>query len=289
MTQLAVLVGATVLALLASPAAAQKDVAAQSAPLEVLDEIVRIPQTGAPDGLYTRICRPKNGSPRGLVVINHGTSRLVEERKKLQPLVCGVIARFFLDLGFVVASPIRRGYGETGGVMWESVGTCDQPQFATAGRRSAEDILAAVTYLEKQPYVARGQTVIVGVSTGGWATLAYSGMALPGTLALINISGGRGGFRNGRPANNCAPDRLVDAAGELGAASRQPTLWIYSDNDLFFGPDLVRRMYAAYIRGGGKARLEMLPAYGIDGHRLFGEGIHFWGPVVERWLASPSP
>ena len=64
--------------------------------------------------------------------------------------------------------------------------------------------------------------------------------------ALIVFAGGRGGRVGGKPNNNCAPDRLVEATGEFGRVARTPMLWIYIENDTFFGPELSKRMHAAY-------------------------------------------
>jgi hypothetical protein len=56
--------------------------------------------------------------------------------------------------------------------------------------------------------------------------------------AIIGIAAGRGGRLNGKPNNNCAPDQLVDAVAEFGRTARVPMLWIYNQNDTYFGPDL---------------------------------------------------
>ncbi|NOJ41264.1 hypothetical protein [Bradyrhizobium australiense] len=52
----------------------------------------------------------------------------------------------------------------------------------------------------------------------------------------------------------------MEAAGPRGLEamllrpSRIPTLWIYAQNDKFFGPDLVRRIHAAFTGAGGWAQ-----------------------------------
>lgn len=65
-----------------------------------------------------------------------------------------------------------------------------------------------------------------------------------------------------------------------------PTLWVYADNDQHFGASYPRRWNAGFQRGGGQSRFEMLPAWGVDGNRLFAEGIERWQPLVDEFLNS---
>jgi hypothetical protein len=63
-------------------------------------------------------------------------------------------------------------------------------------------------------------------------------------------------------------------------------LWIYSENDTYFGPALAKRMHEAYTAAGGKADLHVLPPFGSDGHFLIdaAEGVPLWEPLVSRFL-----
>jgi len=89
-----------------------------------------------------------------------------------------------------------------------------------------------------------------------------------------------------KPNNNCAPDKLVEATSEFGRTSRVPMLWIYVENDTFFGPDLSRRMHEAFTAAGGNAEYHMLPPFGNEGHFLIGspDSISIWSPLVTRFL-----
>ncbi|MBI4276039.1 MAG: dienelactone hydrolase, partial [Rhizobiales bacterium] len=79
---------------------------------------------------------------------------------------------------------------------------------------------------------------------------------------------------------------LVAAAGQFGATTRIPTLWIYTENDSYFSPELSRRMAEAYRRAGGPIEYHLLPVFGLDGHRLFdsNDAVAIWGPIVEDFL-----
>ena len=88
------------------------------------------------------------------------------------------------------------------------------------------------------------------------------------------------------PNNNYAPDRLVAAAGTLGTTATVPSLWLYTESDWFFAPELSRRMYTAYTESGGKATYHLLPAIGNDGHGLIGfkDGVARWQDTVEAFF-----
>ena len=85
----------------------------------------------------------------------------------------------------------------------------------------------------------------IGVSAGGFATVALTADPPPGLVAGINFAGGRGS----RDADDvCEEDELVSAFRTFGQTSRVPTLWVYTQNDKYFGPALARRMRDAFTR-----------------------------------------
>jgi homoserine acetyltransferase len=102
----------------------------------------------------------------------------------------------------------------------------------------------------------------------------------------VNFAGGRAGKNNNIPHNNCAPDRLVAAAGTYGKTANVPSLWLYTSNDQFFAPELSRRMHEAYVASGGRATYQLLPAIGNDGHQLITmkDGVPLWQDKIEAFL-----
>jgi len=63
-------------------------------------------------------------------------------------------------------------------------------------------------------------------------------------------------------------------------------LWIYIENDTFFGPALSKRMHEAFTAAGGKAEYRLMPPFGNDGHFFIGspDAIPIWSPVVTKFL-----
>lgn len=275
---------------LARPAAGQaRSPAVGKAPERAVatEKLIRIPRDGTDGGMVTRICRPASGAPAPLAVINHGSPPIAADRARRQPSDCGEVAEFFAARGYVVAFPLRRGYGKTGGAWAEGYGRCDNVDFIKGGEATADDIATAIAHLETLDYVAKGQTLVIGQSAGGWGTLALARRNPQGVRTYINFAGGRGAkLEEPGRYSNCSADSLVAAAAELGRES-PPSLWIYTLNDRLVPPSLSRRLHASYIGSGGKARYALLPPFGSDGHNLFFAkgGSAIWGPPVDRWLS----
>ena len=221
-----------------------------------------------------------------LVVINHGTSE--SNRMSVSMPVYYWLSRWFVDRGYAVVLPQRRGHGATGGTLVEAVGDCANPDHYRSGIVAAQDVGAAADYMMRQPFVDPTRVLVVGVSTGGWASLALASQRPELMTAVVNIAGGRGGHAWGRKNSVCGASELVKAAHNYAGAARAPTLWLYAKNDSYFGPELAAKMAAAWKEGGGKVDYDPLPAYGSDGHDIADDraGWDVWGKSLDQFLAT---
>jgi dienelactone hydrolase len=175
--------------------------------------------------------------------------------------------------------PVGTGYGAAAidipehglyGPFFSKVGKCSNPNFRAPGLAVAQVDLWIIDYMAAEKRIVPKDVIVVGQSAGGWAAIALSSLNPPQVRAIVVFAGGRGGRVDGKPNNNCAPDRLVEATGEFGRTSRVPMLWIYIENDTFFGPALSKRMHEAFTAAGGKAEYHLVPPFGNDGHFFVG-------------------
>lgn len=260
---------------------------------------VLIPLEPGIDGTGTlagRVCRPDIPGRLPVVVINHGSPSRPELRPQMEPTLCSSEpAQWFMDRGYIVVFALRRGFGASTGPAVEDTSAnaagfvgCRSPNYFRSGLQGALDIDAILRWATNLPYAQKTGAVVIGQSTGGWATMAYDSVEKPRGAIFISFAGGRGGHAFPETPSNCRPDLLIDAAKRYGQSSVAPMLWIYAQNDTFFPMPLVRDMHSAYTRAGGRALLVFTKPYGNEGHGLFygPGGSDVWGPIVETYIAQ---
>lgn len=266
----------------------------QVAPVRIQEELWALP---LPLPMFAYVVRPLGAGPFPLVIMNHGVSLNPRERSFFPLVEFRDAAMWFARRGYLVVAPVGTGYGaaaidipERGlyGPFFSKVGKCSNPNFHDPGLAVAQVALWIIDYMAAEKRIVPKDVLVVGQSAGGWASIALSSLNPPQVKAIIVFAAGRGGRVDGKPNNNCAPDRLVEATAEFGRTSRVPMLWIYIENDTFFGPALSKRMHEAFTAAGGKAEYHLLPPFGSDGHFLIGspDSIPIWSPLVSKFLGE---
>jgi dienelactone hydrolase len=255
---------------------------------DLVEESLRIPMPEAGKrGLEAFMIRPNDSSAHPLALLTHGTPRKGSDRDDVTALSLVPQAREFARRGWTTVVVVRRGYGASGGSYAEEGRACSsRPDYYGVGKESARDLRFSIAYLSKLPQVDPSRIISVGISAGGFANVALTADPPPGLLASISFAGGRG---SKRPDEVCNPDYLLRAFGDFGRTSRVPMLWVYAENDHFFGPQLAAAFYQAFTRSGGKAEFIRAAAFRRDGHGLFSPGgIPLWTPMVDEFLAGQS-
>jgi dienelactone hydrolase len=264
----------------------------QASPVRIQEEVWALPLV-LPTIAY--VVHPVGDGPFPLAIMNHGVS-LDPVQRSFFPLVeFRDAAMWFARRGYLVLAPVGSGYGASAidiserglyGPFFSKIGSCSNPNFRDAGMAVAQLDLWIIDYMAAEKKIVPKDVIVIGQSAGGWASIALSSVNPAQVGAIITFAAGRGGRVDGKPNNNCAPDRLVDATAEFGRTSRVPMLWLYIENDTFFGPALSKRMHEAFTAAGGNAEYHLLPPFGDDGHFLVGsaDSIPIWAPLVGAFL-----
>lgn len=232
------------------------------------------------------VYRPPGEGPFPLAVINHGRG-VPEQRRQMGRARFELMARYLVDKGFVVAVPTRIGYGPSfGSFDPEAGGACRDLRFEVMADAAADQVLASVEHLRRQPWVDASRWLVIGQSVGGLTALATAARNPPGLVGAINFAGGAGGNPERRAGNPCAPDNLAQLWRARAATASAPTLWLYWANDLYWGDQVPLRWAAAWAQGGGQVELHQLSAFGKDGHVGMTAAMDQWVPLVETWLAA---
>ncbi|MBM3342984.1 MAG: dienelactone hydrolase [Betaproteobacteria bacterium] len=260
----------------------------------LVEEVVRLPvQLVDRDGvshqhtLTLTVFRDDARARSPFMIVNHGRSGAVERRAGMGRVRYSANAGYFVERGFAVFVPTRIGYGVTGGPdLEQSRGPCHDRDFAPGFDIAAAQNLVVIQYAKSQPFVDATRGVLVGQSVGGATTVALAAQNIAGVSAAINFAGGAGGNPAGRPNDPCSPRTLAQTYADYGKSARTPMLWLYSENDLYWGKTHPRLWFERYKANGAPAEFVQLPAHGEDGHSSFTRNPAAWRPQVERFLKS---
>jgi len=222
--------------------------------------------------------------PRPVLLINHGRAVDAAERAALGRARYTDASRWFARLGFAVVVPTRLGYGVSGGDDVEDSGGCAAKNYPPGYAAAAQQTLAALRFMHGRADTLKDRDVVVGQSYGGMTAVTIASLNPPGTVAVINFAGGGGGNPKERPQSPCSPSRLERLFKGYGDSARVPALWIYSANDMYFGPDLPQGWFKAYQAAGGVGRFVQVPPQGDDGHATFTRAPQVWRPIVAEFL-----
>lgn len=256
--------------------------------LSLREQVVSVPLPAEAHwpALVATTYRPAGDGPFPLIVLSHGSPTNAEERGRMGRYRVISRVREFVQRGFAVIVPMRRGYGYTGGDWAERYGSCAAPNYYAAGEQAAMDVVAATSYAAALPWVDREHIVLVGQSAGGFASLAAASRRPTGVVAVVNLSGGRGGNPRTNPGEPCAPDNMTSAIARFAQNIRVPVLWHYAENDRYFAPEHVRAWFRAYEAAGAPGTLVIQPPFGSDGHGIFASpaGRPIWTAAFDRFL-----
>jgi len=264
---------------------------AQASAAFVVEEIVELPVTvrdfyGKPVSQSFKVTVfYDNAAPRApYAIINHGRAVKKEDRAKVGRARYVDVARYLMGKGFAVFVPTRIGYGVTGGEDVENTGTCQGKKYPPGYEAAAEQTRKVVDYARARPYVDPGRGLVMGQSFGGATAITIAAGNPQGVVATVNFAGGGGGNPIDFPEKPCRNDLLIEMFANYGKTARIPTLWVYSENDRYFGKEKPREWFKAFQDAGGKGEFVQLPAHGKDGHPSFTSNPTAWKPAFEDFL-----
>jgi poly(3-hydroxybutyrate) depolymerase len=163
----------------------------------------KLQENGKPVGLEVVIHNPPGDGPFPLLVMNHGsTGEGTDPALFSETFSNPAFAEIFVEKGYMVAFPQRRGRGKSEGLYDEGFNidrnqgyTCDPEQALPGADRALSDIAAAVEVLRQRPDVARQPILMAGISRGGILSIAYAGMHPREIAGVINWVGEECGTR----------------------------------------------------------------------------------------------
>jgi len=269
---------------------------AQSVTPEIVQIVIAGPRLS--DGeirMVTAVYKPPGDRKWPVLIYSHGRSASDLDRRGIKPPDPRGHVRYWLQKGFAVVAPIRPGYGDTGGadreysgVRYDIFGNCwGPPYFDRAASAAATAITATLDWLRRQPWADTDRIVLAGSSMGGLTSIASAAANPPGVVAYINFAGGTGGDSGRAPKHSCGSEEMAVLMRSYGKTTHVPGLWIYAENDLYWGAEWPRAWYRAFSSGGGHSEFVMTdPVPNSDGHLLLARGGRLWTEHVDRFLTE---
>jgi dienelactone hydrolase len=227
------------------------------------------------DGL---VVRPDDGKSHPLVVLNHAYN-INPEIVYADSMKYRAVE--FARRGWVTLTFSRRGFGFSKGDIVEKTYGCTESELIRVGLETAADIREAIRLMAQKSYVDASKIISVGVTDGGYASLALTADPPTGLAAAILFSPGRIPKPTFAP---CFNQSMTSAVAMFGKTSRVPTLWIQAENNLRISLDLEKQLYKVFVEMGGNAEFITVPAFETDGNDLFSKGFSIWTPYVDVFL-----
>jgi dienelactone hydrolase len=214
-----------------------------------------IPSSEAGAQLEIVAAKPQHQGPFPTVIFNHGsTGRGHNKSLYLRTVSPAVVGNYFVERGWMILFPQRRGRGKSGGNYGEGLaldgsGYSCNVEIAIAGfERAVEDVDAVVRHLHERSDVDQSQLAIGGVSRGGILSIAYAGMRPNTFRGAINFNGGWLG-------RGCPNHEIVNPSlFERGAAAGISTLWLHGSHDQYYRIGHCRGNYERFLLAGGQGQ-----------------------------------
>jgi dienelactone hydrolase len=236
--------------------------------------------------------RPAGAGPFPAYISNHGSMTVQDAaRGPWTSIVPGSTGDALARQGYVVLVVARRGHrGSEGTTTTYSTNLTSRAYGKRASdvmrgaEAEADDVIAALDYLQGLPFVDRDRIAVGGVSLGGLVSVMAAARDRR-FRALISMAGGYRQTEKAGGADEAWP--LVEATWKKAADTiTVPTLILWSRNDLKLDVDVGRALEQALRRSGRNVEMNVYPGFEDDGHALFSNprGFPVFVPDVVRFL-----
>ncbi len=195
------------------------------------------------------------------------------------------IIQFFVERGWMVVFPQRRGRGSSDGLYDEgfksdrSAYSCKESITLDGAERALDDLDVITDWLRGRADVDTTRMLVGGSSRGGILSVAHVARRPDVYLSAINFVGGWLG-------EGCGDYRSVNRTLFVeGAGFPAPTLWLYGAKDSVYSLPYSRTNFDAYTNAGGLGEFhEFVRAQGRNGHFIVNDP-DLWESTMDEFLA----
>jgi dienelactone hydrolase len=229
--------------------------------------------------------RPAGDGPFPVAILQHGRS---PDRSTPSRYRGGRMTNYFLRRGFAVFVPTRVGFGGLGVRVdpenWQRPCADNwlEPQMTSVATHAR----ATLDYAKTLPWIDQTRVILAGQSVGGYTSLTTAARGMPGIIGVVNLAGGSGARAKAPRGEPGCADYMPKYFRDAGKTLRVPTLWVYAENDQYWGTKHPRIWHKAFIDAGGKAEFVSAGKIEGDGHSELTNTIHAWRPPTDAFLTK---
>ncbi len=242
-------------------------------------------EDGQPVSLEVVLFRPLEEGRYPTIMFNHGSTGNGSDPSKFgRTFTSKEIIRYFVEQGWMVAFPQRRGRGRSDGLYDEgfrpdrSSYSCNEDITLGGAERALEDLDVVTDWMRNRADVDTTRTLVGGSSRGGILSVAYVARRPEVYFGAINFVGGWLG-------EGCGDYRSVNRTLFVsGAGFPGPTLWLYGANDSFYSLSYSRSNFDSYSAAGGLGAFHQFTrAPGLNGHFVVNDP-ELWASAMDDFL-----
>jgi dienelactone hydrolase len=242
-------------------------------------------EDGEPVSLEVVLFKPEAQGRFPTIVFNHGSTGNGSDPSLFdQTFTSKAVAVYFVERGWMVAFPQRRGRGRSDGLYDEGFRpdrggySCEQSLALAGADRALDDLDAVTDWLRGLADVDTTRMLVAGTSRGGILSVAHVARRPEVFRGAVNFVGGWLG-------EGCGDYRSVNRTlFEAGAAFPGPTLWLYGVNDSFYSLEHSRSNFGAFTAQGGIGEFhEFRRSPGLNGHFLVNDPA-LWAFTLDEFI-----
>jgi pimeloyl-ACP methyl ester carboxylesterase len=251
-----------------------------------------------PISLTVYIWRPVNAPPTKVVVFSHGSTGggSIHPKEPLEPVPRPLI-RYFVERGYTLVVPMRRGMGSSTGkfvaeCQFQS-GACSLADNRSLAGPSLDDAVLDTAAVLDQVVLGKivpadSKVLFAGISRGGFLSLRMASIRPESAAGVLNFVGGWISMTDPWPAeeNKARFELHQQWLRQMAGRIKAPTLWIYGSRDPFYSEATTRGMFDAFVQAGGKGRYLFISDHVLPTGHSVAQAPELWERAADEFLAA---
>jgi pimeloyl-ACP methyl ester carboxylesterase len=251
-----------------------------------------------PISLTVYIWRPLHMQSKKVVFFSHGSTGggSIHPKEPVEWIPRPLI-RYFVDRGYTLVMPIRRGLTPSTGTYFAECqfqsGACSLADYRALAGPGFSDAVADNSAVLDQVVLGRivprnAKILFAGISRGGLLSLRMAYERPANAAGVLNFVGGWISMPDVWPSDELKArvELHQQWLREIADRIKVPTLWIYGSRDPFYSEAVTRGMFDSFIQSGGVGKYVFISNHTLPTGHNVGQAPELWEREVAEFLAS---